>query len=144
MIEICDWRVEEAGIRHVRHTVFTLEQGIDSALDFDGRDADCVHALARDDERNAVGTARLQPEGKIGRIAVLPAHRSRGLGRALTRALIGAAEARGLDEVYLHSQVRVAGFYAGMGFRTQGEPFMEAGIEHIKMALSLRASRAPR
>ncbi|MCB1093402.1 MAG: GNAT family N-acetyltransferase, partial [Verrucomicrobiae bacterium] len=54
----------------IRRIVFIEEQGVSEALEIDGRDPECVHALARDGSGEVIGTARLLPEGKIGRVAV--------------------------------------------------------------------------
>lgn len=62
-------------------------------------------------------------EGNVTNIAVSPAARRRGIGRALTQALIGAAEDLGLSsltlEVRASNQAAVA-LYAGLGFDTLG------------------------
>ncbi|MDX1514256.1 MAG: GNAT family N-acetyltransferase [Gammaproteobacteria bacterium] len=124
---------EEADIRRIRNTVFSKEQGIDAKLDFDGRDGECIHVLAREGDGDAVGTARMMEDGHIGRIAVLAERRGRGIGRRLTLALVEAARRRAIARVYLHSQVHAVGFYEALGFRTSGPVFMEAGIEHVRM-----------
>jgi predicted GNAT family N-acyltransferase len=39
--------------------------------------------------------------------------------------------------VLLHAQRSAQGFYHRLGFLPQGEPFEEAGISHIAMAMNL-------
>ena len=80
-----------------------------------------VHAAAV--KRDAVGTARLEPTGKIGRVAVLPRYRGTGTGVALMRRLLEIAAERGFDEVYLNAQTSAAGFYERLGFRAEGPEF---------------------
>ncbi len=128
----------EAEIRGIRTAVFTEEQGIDPKLDFDGQDPQCVHVIARNATGSAVGTARMLEDGHIGRMAVLQAYRSQGVGRAMLDALIKAAGKRGVKEVYLNSQASAVGFYQGLGFEKTGTPFMEAGIEHIRMVRRIK------
>lgn len=130
----------ENDIRHIRNTVFTAEQGIDSALDFDGRDGECTQVLAVDDHGNPLGTARMMADGHIGRIAVLAGHRGRGIGSRLTAALVDAARDSALPEVYLNSQVHAVGFYRALGFETSGPVFMEAGIEHVRMVRQVESA----
>lgn len=120
-------------IHKVRHQVFIVEQGIPADLEWDDRDAACHHVLATDARHMTIGTGRLDPEGRIGRMAVLPAWRSHGVGRALLAALLNLARAQGHVKVVVHAQRIVADFYRKAGFREQGRPFMEAGIEHVKM-----------
>ncbi len=123
----------EAEIRGIRTAVFTEEQGIDPEIDFDGNDPKCVHVIAKNATGSTVGTARMFDDGHIGRMAVLQAYRRQGVGRAMMEALVNAALKRGLGEVYLNSQVQVIDFYQALGFEKTGKPFMEAGIEHIRM-----------
>lgn len=128
------WEADSRDIRCVRNTVFTEEQGIDESLDFDGHDAQCVHVLARSPDGAAIGTARMLPDGHVGRIAVLAPWRGRGIGTRLVEHLVAAAADAGISEVHLHAQVHAAGFYERLGFEAHGEPFLEAGIEHVRMA----------
>jgi predicted GNAT family N-acyltransferase len=132
-VRLAGWEQDGAAIRAVRNTVFTGEQGIAESLDFDGRDAQCVHVLACLDDGEPVGTARMLPDGHVGRIAVHAGWRGRGVGTRLVEHLMEVAREQGLAEIYLHSQAQAADFYARLGFETRGEPFMEAGIEHVLM-----------
>ena len=132
-----DWAKDSAAIRAVRNEVFSVEQGISAALDFDGRDQECVHVLARLGDSTPVGTARMLPDGHVGRIAVTKPWRGRGVGSSLVEYLCEAAGERGLDQVFLHSQVQAAGFYTGLDFEVRGDAFMEAGIEHVLMVRNL-------
>lgn len=136
-VSLADWASDQAAIRAVRNRVFSDEQGIDQALDFDGRDRECVQVLARLGDGRVVGTARMLPDGHVGRIAVLEGWRGRGVGTRLVECLTRVARARGFDEIYLHSQSQAAGFYARLGYETRGEPFTEAGIEHVMMVRKL-------
>ncbi len=132
-IRLARWEQDSAAIRSVRNTVFSDEQGISETLDFDGRDHECVHVLAQIGEGEAIGTARMLPDGHVGRIAVHKKWRGRGVGMRLVEFLTDVARERGFAEIHLHSQVQAAGFYARLGFEERGETFMEAGIEHMLM-----------
>ncbi len=133
----CAFAEREADIRAVRLAVFVAEQGIDEAIDFDGTDPPCHHVLAYAPGGVPVGTGRLQPDGRIGRIAVLRAWRGRGIGRRITLALVAAARTAGHREVTLHAQASAIDFYARLGFRPRGGRFLEAAIEHQTMVLAL-------
>ncbi|MGQ4659216.1 GNAT family N-acetyltransferase [Lysobacter sp. F6437] len=132
----------EAGLpdlRHVRETVFVQEQGVPLALEWDELDPLCHHVLARDGRGEAIGTGRLTPKHTIGRMAVLPAWRGRGVGDALLRALLEQARGLGWHELSLHAQASAIDFYARHGFLPFGERFEEAGIDHQSMRLLLDA-----
>lgn len=132
-----DWHSDQAAIRAVRHAVFVVEQKIPAALEWDGQDPGCRHVLASSAAGEAVATGRLSPDGRIGRMAVMPAWRGHGVGRAVLRRLLQLAGARGLPRVYLHAQLAVAGFYRREGFRANGTPFEAAGIPHLAMSRPL-------
>lgn len=120
-------------LRAVREPVFVQEQQVPLELEWDELDPLCVHVIARDTAGRPIGTGRLTPEHKIGRMAVLPEWRGRGVGDALLLALIEQAVQRRWPELHLHAQVSAQGFYAKHGFVPYGERFMEAGIEHQSM-----------
>ena len=71
----------------IRRSVFVQEQGIDESEEWDEHDSVSTHVLAWLGDK-PVGTARLLPEGKIGRMAVLPEFRSQGIGSAMLLALL--------------------------------------------------------
>ena len=136
-IELGRWSEVEAEARRIRFAVFVEEQGVPAELELDERDEPSVHALAFE-ENQAVGTARLLPDGHIGRMAVMKPWRGRGIGAALLRRLIDAARERGDREVLLSAQVHALGFYRAHGFIAHGDVYDEAGIPHQEMRLALR------
>ncbi|HMN92920.1 MAG TPA: YbgC/FadM family acyl-CoA thioesterase [Hydrogenophaga sp.] len=121
----------------IRSEVFVQEQGIAPDVELDDADAEAVHALAINRLGQPLATGRLltcRPGvGKIGRMAVLRVMRGSQIGAAVLRALMAAARQRGDREVLLHAQRSAVGFYRRMGFEIRGEPFVEAGIEHLEM-----------
>lgn len=121
-------------IRNIRNRVFTQEQGVDTAIDFDGLDGTAIQALAFYDEA-AVGTGRMLPDGHIGRIAVLPEFRNLGTGTHIMQALINKARQDSLARVFLGAQMTAAPFYNKLGFKRCGDEYIEANIQHIPMAL---------
>lgn len=128
-----DWAHMAIRARPLRHQVFILEQGVPKEMEWDEFDPDSRHALALDADGNAIGTGRLLPDGHIGRMAVLPEWRGRGVGAALLRHLMESARGRGLRRLVLNAQIHAARFYARYGFAQEGAEFIEAGIPHIKM-----------
>lgn len=136
-VEPADYQVDLADLRRVREPVFVEEQHVPLAEEWDELDPVCQHVIARDSTHQPIGTGRLTPQHKIGRMAVLPEWRGRGVGEALLLALVDRAKAVGLREVSLNAQVGALGFYQRFGFASYGERFEEAGIEHQAMRLSL-------
>jgi predicted GNAT family N-acyltransferase len=93
--------------------------------------------LARVGYGEVVGTARMLPDGHVGRIAVHERWRGRGVGTRLVEFLAEVARDRGFTEIYLHSQAQAAEFYTRLGYEIRGDTFMEAGIEHVLMVRTL-------
>lgn len=136
-IEVVDWMKAEPAIRAVREAVFIAEQSVPEELEWDGLDPLCAHVLAWNEVGDAIGTARLQTDGKIGRMAVLKGWRGRGAGRALLQTLLDLAARQGLSRVTLAAQIHAIEFYERAGFYVVGEPFMDAGILHRLMVKDL-------
>lgn len=132
----------------LRYEVFVVGQGVPPALERDVLDATATHVVAVDAGR-VIGTGRLVDGridldgrlvpgtagtvGTVGRMAVAPSERGRGVGRAVLDRLVDLAAARGLPAVELHAQVHARDFYARAGFAAYGEVYLEAGIEHVGM-----------
>lgn len=107
-----------------------------SALEWDESDETATHLLAMVDAQ-AVGCARVLPEGKIGRMAVLPAWRGQGVGEALLQAAIEVCRTFKVHKVQLSAQTHAIGFYQRAGFEVTSEPYLDANIMHVDMQLEL-------
>jgi predicted GNAT family N-acyltransferase len=137
-VEPADYKTDFRDLRIVREQVFVAEQKVPIELELDDLDQYCQHVIARDDRNRPIGTGRLTPQQKIGRMAVLPEWRGKGVGDALLQALIERAQQLGWQEVSLNSQLSALGFYEKHGFVSYGEQFEEAGIQHRSMKLTLQ------
>ncbi len=142
VVSRADYARDVDALRAVREPVFVQEQQVPIELEWDAFDPQCVHVLARDRTGRPIGTGRLTPERKIGRMAVLREWRGKGVGEAMLRALLDEAAHHRLPEVRLHAQVSAMPFYAKHGFVPIGDRFMEAGIEHQTMRRALRGPTA--
>jgi len=142
-VEPADYHADFKDLRLVRETVFVLEQQVPIEDEWDELDPRCRHVLARDRNNQPIGTGRLTPEGKIGRMAVLPEWRNHGVGDAMLVALMDQARGQGRTEVSLHAQVSAIDFYSRHGFMPHGDRFWEAGIEHQAMHRTLDPLVAP-
>jgi len=133
-VRLVDWAEAADGLRAVRRTVFIDEQAIPEDMEWDEFDEVCRHAIAEDEGGNAVGCGRLLEDGHIGRMAVLPSWRGRGVGAALLCHLVELARTRGQACVVLNAQTQAMPFYARHGFIPEGDEYLEAGIPHRTMA----------
>jgi predicted GNAT family N-acyltransferase len=127
------WETSQKDVKAIRNKVFVEEQSVPPALEWDGLDEASYHVLAYAPDGTPIGTGRLLADGRIGRLAVLREWRGKGVGRALLDLLLVIANKMGNDEVRLHAQTQVVGFYRKRGFVRQGKEFMEAGIPHVTM-----------
>jgi predicted GNAT family N-acyltransferase len=131
------WKTHGDRLRFVRERVFIDEQNVPREEEWDGRDEDAAHFIALNAAGQALGCARLLPDGQIGRMAVLESHRGTGLGMRLLEAAIDEAVQRGMRSVFLHAQTHALEFYRRAGFVPEGSEFAEAGIPHLAMTLAL-------
>ena len=136
LIELLPWERARELASPIRFEVFVREQRVPSEIELDATDGQCLHAIAFEGE-TAVGTGRLLPDGHIGRMAVLKAHRKKGVGAAMLERLIEAARARGDREVALSAQVHAVAFYRAHGFVEEGAEYEEVGIAHQAVRLRL-------
>ncbi|WP_266181707.1 GNAT family N-acetyltransferase [Dyella humicola] len=140
-VESADWAraSETEALRGIRREVFVGEHHLPEALEADELDAVSVHLLARDGQGEAIGCARLTPQGKIGRVAVRQPWRNQGVGAALLRELITRARTQGQVQVELDAQIAALAFYEREGFVAFGERFEDGGLVHQAMRLGLES-----
>ena len=140
-VRTADWQHDATALMAVRSTVFVVEQKVPPELEWDGRDGDADHWLAEDAGGAPIGVARLLGSGQVGRMAVLPAWRHRGVGRALLDAVLRDAARHGIAELWLNAQCTAEPFYTRAGFAPEGAVFDEAGIPHRRMRRRLEVQR---
>ncbi|MDE6658501.1 MAG: GNAT family N-acetyltransferase [Eubacterium sp.] len=132
-IKFYDTLPEEA--KNIRITVFVEEQGFQNELD--EIDNSAVHALLFKDGQ-AVATARMyeKDNGKayyFGRIAVLKEYRGQNLGYEIVDAMLKKAKALGAEKCEISAQCRAMGFYQKLGFKEEGETYLDEHCPHIHM-----------
>ncbi|MBE9010865.1 GNAT family N-acetyltransferase [Pseudanabaenaceae cyanobacterium LEGE 13415] len=136
-IKVADFERDFQNIVAIRTSVFQDEQGVDSALEFDGLDESATHFLAYEGDR-AIGTARVRfldvHTAKLERVAVLADRRKYGIGRKIVETALEFLANKNISDLRIHAQISVVAFYQKLGFVAEGEPFDEAGIPHIKMS----------
>jgi len=136
-LQLYDWDEAMPLARPLREQVFVIEQKVPIELEWDEFDTVSRHAIAFNSTGAAIGAGRLLPDGHLGRMAVLPEWRGKGVGRLILNKLIAEAQRRGQRQLTLHAQTQAIGFYRASGFVIEGDEFMEAGIPHVKMTRTL-------
>jgi predicted GNAT family N-acyltransferase len=141
-VTLGNWETLGVAASALRLEVFVQEQQIPLALEQDDDDANALHVVVCNRVGAAVATGRLLRMGpklaKVGRLAVKRGLRGTGVGQVALQALISAAKDRGDVEVMLHAQASATRFYLAQGFKAVGQPFKEAGIDHIEMVKRLQ------
>lgn len=133
IVREASWSDEGDALRGIRTEVFIQEQSIPPRNEWDALDSACLHVLAIDQDGDPVGTGRLAPDGRIGRMAVLKRWRGKGVGTAILEFLLCEARSHDLNECRLNAQTHALGFYIRRGFEPYGEEFLEGGIPHRSM-----------
>ena len=136
-VRLVNWQSHRVELLSVRQEVFVVEQKVPAEEEIDDLDPIAAHFLAVDSNGLAIGTARVIPDGHIGRVAVLKDWRGQGVGRVLTEATIEYLRSKSFEEARLNSQVQVVEFYEKLGFKSHGEVFYECEIPHLAMCKRL-------
>ena len=121
-----------------RYEIFTIEQNI-VYQDMDDVDKSALHCFLAENGR-VIGYLRAyKGEGgktKIGR--VLSIEHGKGIGKLLMqKSLPIITEHFGTNALSLNSQRHAIGFYERFGFKTVSEEFLEAGVPHVKMEMTI-------
>lgn len=120
----------------IRQKVFVEEQNVPPDLEWDDTDEIADHFLAVLPDNTPVGVARLfstlGETGHIGRMAILPEFRGRGIGEAMLQHLITESAGQ-YQELKLSAQQHAIAFYQRAGFHVCSEPYEDAGIPHLDM-----------
>ncbi|SDU00650.1 Predicted N-acyltransferase, GNAT family [Pseudomonas pohangensis] len=131
-VRIASWQDDNAVLRQIRENVFINEQSVPPELEWDAEDADAIHFLAYEGDY-PIGTARLLPDGHIGRVSVLKDWRGLHVGDAILHRAIAEAERIGLKRQMLSAQVHATPFYERLGFKVVSGEYLDAGIPHVDM-----------
>ncbi len=119
----------------IRLEVFVKEQHVPLEEELDDYDKEALHLIVFIDG-NPAGCGRVylrNDTAKLGRIAVRKEYRKSGVGRALCEALIDVATEMGAKTLLLDAQTQALGFYQKLGFKEEGDIFLDAGIDHLRM-----------
>jgi len=124
----------------LRVEVFVDEQGVDPGEELDHLDAESSQIVALD-EPGVIATCRLRYSEeavcKLERMVVKRRYRKQGVGASLLARAEAEAREHGASTMVLNAQRRAEAFYAANGYAAEGEAFLEAGIEHVRMTKAL-------
>ncbi|MGI6076204.1 MAG: GNAT family N-acetyltransferase [Pyramidobacter sp.] len=131
------------GERMIRQRVFVDEQGYENEFDeIDGAPGTC-HILALL-EGVPAGCCRVFPEGpgqwRIGRVAVLPEFRRRGIASALLKEAEDYLRAQGAKSVRVGAQCTAEPLYRRSGYVVCGSIFYDEKTPHVPMIKNLDGS----
>ena len=127
-------------VMRLRQEVFILEQNC-IYPDLDGLDLSAIHILCQKDGELLAYLRCLKPglsypQSSIGRIVVSPTARGSGLGRKMAiRGIAYNFQQWPDSDIRIGAQRHLEAFYGSLGFVTDGEPYIEDGIEHVHMNL---------
>ena len=126
-------------ILQLRQQVFIIEQQ-SIYCDIDGNDRSSTHFCVFS-HQELLGYARLrkldnQQVFKIERVVTSAESRGLGVANLLINAILEFLQTQCSNiQVQLSSQTSVQGFYLKWGFIPVGEPYDDAGVEHVDMVL---------
>ena len=126
------WRMVD-----IRHRVFRIEQNVPYEEDEVYEEELQAKSFLICLNEVAIGTIRYRhtDEGyKIERFAILKEYRNKGYGKESFEFFANYIASKfNPCKIYFNSQIYIKDLYKKLGFIEEGEPFLEAGIEHIKM-----------
>ena len=154
-IKTVEYNDELEKIMELRRAVFIQEQEVPEDEEIDSLDSlaailsnRVIHLIAyKGDE--VVGTARLFLPSTtniktvnaetlhVGRVAVKGSERRSGLGSLLMNKCHDIASGLGHKQITLSAQIQAMPFYWELGYKERGPIYLDAGIEHQDMDISL-------
>lgn len=137
----------------LRGLVFVVGQKITQENEIDRADRQALHLFYTKDQGEILAYLRMFDLGTysdsshpadpgawaVGRVAVHPDARGCGLGTKLIQeALAWIATQTQAQRVVISAQTYLKdSFYGPAGFQEVGQPYLEAGIEHIRMVYTI-------
>jgi predicted GNAT family N-acyltransferase len=124
----------------LRVKVFVGEQGVHPEKELDDLDEESLQIVGLDDT-GVIATCRLRDLGggewKLERMVVDRRLRGNGVGGRLLAGAESEVRERGATDMVLHAQRRAEPFYTSHGYVPEGDTFLEADIEHVRMRKAL-------
>lgn len=126
----------------LRSAVFGVEQNC-VYQDLDSKDQEAYHLMGMDNGKLVAYTRIFAPgvyfkQASIGRVVVEPSHRGKGYGVDIMESSIKTINSLFGQEtlICISAQAYLLKFYNNLGFKEEGEQYLEDGIPHYKMIRS--------
>ena len=120
----------------VRHEVFVVEQGVSIEEEIDELENETDHLVIYENSE-PIAAARIYDLGsntyKAHRVCVLKDARGKGYGVEIMHQIELRAQKLGARRITLGAQNTAIPFYEKLGYQTEGEEFLDAGIPHHTM-----------
>ena len=127
--------IELYQILQLRTEVFVVEQDC-VYQDMDDKDFESLHVVLLLDNSIAAYT-RIYESSKsshIGRVVVKRENRKNDLGKLIMKESIDSCESvYGSQDIIISAQLYLLKFYSELGFKSEGDIYLEDGIKHIQM-----------
>jgi len=127
-------------IIRLRLEVFVIEQNC-VYQDLDNKDQKAIH-LVGEEKGKTIAYTRLFKRGdyfenaSIGRVIVKKENRKKGHGKKIMLKSIEVLKKEHKEKrIEISAQKYLTSFYADLGFKKEGEDYLEDNIPHIKMIL---------
>ena len=128
-----------------RHQIFVKEQGVDTYIDQDHYDVlgnpSVDHFCLVIKEDVVIGTCRCikidEHTIQLGRFAVHSLLRHQGIGLKFLRNIHSYYYSKKVESVVIQAQHHAINFYTNAGYEPFGDTYLEAGIIHQDMKLTL-------
>ncbi len=140
---LCRWQTHKADALKIRDIVFCQEQNVSEEDELDGLDTlESTYHFIAFHRKQPIATVRLLNSGQIGRLAVLKKYRKQGIGLTLLKKATEAALEQNKPKIFVHAQTHAIDLYQKIGYRQQGDIFLDANIEHQEMVFNTQDSNA--
>lgn len=137
MFKIAKSKKEMQDVFDVRIEVFVHEQNVPLENELDEFEDVSKHIIGYDNSHRPIATARYRDYNgvaKIERVAVLKYYRKQGVGRDLMKYIETIVKNDGFSSAILNGQIQAQPFYESLGYKAEGDVFLEENIEHVTMS----------
>ncbi|EIW73077.1 hypothetical protein TREMEDRAFT_59238 [Tremella mesenterica DSM 1558] len=150
IVEVITTSEQMSQAMEIRYKVFIEEQGYPACIEIgDPEDPISTHFLMSKDGKE-IGTARITPQGKLGRVAILKSYRGQGLAKPLLNAVHEWVRSKGGKIVYCDSQaadpatggVDARGVYLKLGYRPVGDLYIKENKDATGFRVVMPGARA--
>lgn len=142
LVTVVENKSDKEHVFEIRRLVFVNEQKVPLEEEIDEFDeSNSVIHLLGTDHNKPVAASRIRfvnDYAKLERIAVLKEFRGKNFGAEMVKAMEEVILKRQCKEAVLNAQTYAEDFYKKLGYTTNSDIFMDAGIPHVTMSKFLK------